>query len=215
MSPTITWLWLSLGNCVSSSWWIVNPASIFWFIELPKPYNNGLGMLRGCVWVSSSLFIPLALIWNGIPISIWSSQGEAFVLMENVGSKQTPTRWNIGIMERWNHGKASKYLTTSFHYSSIPALSYPCFASMLNKLLHLTWYAHIGASLLDPRFSVQYVIQKELSWLSIASSTMMARSSAFPIVLLRPGWWCIILLSVSAANVHFVLTYGVSHDGVL
>ena len=28
---------------------------------------------------------------------------------------------------------------------------------MLNKLWNLTWYAHIGASLLDPRFSVQYI----------------------------------------------------------
>ena len=34
---------------------------------------------------------------------------------------------------------------------------YPCFASILNKLWHLTWYAHIGACLLDPRFSVQYI----------------------------------------------------------
>jgi hypothetical protein len=28
---------------------------------------------------------------------------------------------------------------------------------MLNKLWHITWYAYIGASLLDPRFSVQYI----------------------------------------------------------
>ena len=28
---------------------------------------------------------------------------------------------------------------------------------MLNKLWNLTWYAHIGACLLDPRFSVQYI----------------------------------------------------------
>jgi len=34
---------------------------------------------------------------------------------------------------------------------------YPCFASMLNKMWNLTWYAHIGAFLLDPRFSVQYI----------------------------------------------------------
>jgi hypothetical protein len=29
--------------------------------------------------------------------------------------------------------------------------------SMINKLWNLTWYAYIGASLLDPRFSVQYI----------------------------------------------------------
>ena len=28
---------------------------------------------------------------------------------------------------------------------------------MINKLWHLTWYAYIGASLLDPRFSIQYI----------------------------------------------------------
>ena len=28
---------------------------------------------------------------------------------------------------------------------------------MINKLWHLTWYAYIGASLLDPRFCVQYI----------------------------------------------------------
>ena len=28
---------------------------------------------------------------------------------------------------------------------------------VINKLWHLTWYAYIGASLLDPRFSIQYI----------------------------------------------------------
>jgi hypothetical protein len=28
---------------------------------------------------------------------------------------------------------------------------------MLNKLWNLTWYAHIAACLLDPRFSIQYI----------------------------------------------------------
>jgi Putative transposase/Transposase zinc-binding domain len=35
--------------------------------------------------------------------------------------------------------------------------SYPCFAAMLNKLWRIVWYVYIGASLLDPRFSVQYI----------------------------------------------------------
>jgi hypothetical protein len=30
---------------------------------------------------------------------------------------------------------------------------YPRFAAMINKLWKLTWYAYIGASLADPRFS--------------------------------------------------------------
>ncbi len=28
---------------------------------------------------------------------------------------------------------------------------------MINKLWKITWYAYIGASLLDPRFSIQYI----------------------------------------------------------
>jgi len=31
------------------------------------------------------------------------------------------------------------------------------FAAMINKLWKITWYAYIGASLLDPRFSIQYI----------------------------------------------------------
>ena len=34
---------------------------------------------------------------------------------------------------------------------------YPFFAAMRNKLWSLTWYADIGASLVDPRFSIQYI----------------------------------------------------------
>ena len=34
---------------------------------------------------------------------------------------------------------------------------YPFFAAMLNKLWSLTWYAYIGALLVDPRFSIQYI----------------------------------------------------------
>jgi hypothetical protein len=34
---------------------------------------------------------------------------------------------------------------------------YGCFSALLNRLWGLIWYAHIGASLLDPRFSVQYI----------------------------------------------------------
>ncbi len=33
---------------------------------------------------------------------------------------------------------------------------YPLFAAMINKIWKITWYAYIGASLLDPRFSIQY-----------------------------------------------------------
>jgi len=47
---------------------------------------------------------------------------------------------------QWRFPKSKDFLT-----------EYPCFAAMLNKLWNLTWYAYIGASLIDPRFSVQYI----------------------------------------------------------
>jgi hypothetical protein len=34
---------------------------------------------------------------------------------------------------------------------------YPCFATMRNQLWSLTWWAYIGAWLVDPRFSIQYM----------------------------------------------------------
>ena len=34
---------------------------------------------------------------------------------------------------------------------------YPRFSGLLAKLYQITWYAHIGASLLDPRFTVRYI----------------------------------------------------------
>ena len=56
--------------------------------------------------------------------------------------------------------KSSEYGKTQFPFTSRPKgflKQYPLFASVLNKLWSLTWYAHIGTSLLDPRFSVQYI----------------------------------------------------------
>lgn len=35
--------------------------------------------------------------------------------------------------------------------------AYPRFRAMLDRLYQLTWYAHIGAALLDPRFTVRYI----------------------------------------------------------
>ncbi len=34
---------------------------------------------------------------------------------------------------------------------------YPCFNSLLNRLYQMTWYAHIGACLRDPRFTLRYI----------------------------------------------------------
>ena len=71
-------------------------------------------------------------------------------LMHHGGLKK---RWNYQVTTRmkksqgqWRFPKSKDFLT-----------HYPCFAAMLNKLWNLTWYAYIGASLVDPRFSVQYI----------------------------------------------------------
>jgi len=64
-------------------------------------------------------------------------------------------RWKYQITTRMK--KAHREGQWRFPKSKDFLKQYPCFASMLNKLWHLTWYAYIGASLLDPRFSIQYI----------------------------------------------------------
>lgn len=68
-----------------------------------------------------------------------------------------------GLKKRWKYQvttlmkKAHREGQWRFPQSKGFLKEYPRFASMLNKLWNLTWYAHIGACLLDPRFSVQYI----------------------------------------------------------
>jgi hypothetical protein len=73
-------------------------------------------------------------------------------LMYHGGLKK---RWKYQITTRMK--KAHREGQWRFPKSKDFLKQYPCFASMLNKLWHLTWYAYIGASLLDPRFSIQYI----------------------------------------------------------
>lgn len=68
-----------------------------------------------------------------------------------------------GLKKRWKYQvctamkKAHREGQWRFPKSKHFLKQYPLFASMINKLWNLTWYAYIGASLLDPRFSVQYI----------------------------------------------------------
>ena len=73
-------------------------------------------------------------------------------LMHHGGLKK---RWKYQITTRMK--KAHRQGQWRFPKSKDFLKQYPCFAAMLNKLWHITWYAYIGASLLDPRFSVQYM----------------------------------------------------------
>jgi len=84
--------------------------------------------------------------------------------MENGGSQQTPnfSCTTGGLKKRWKYQvttrmkKAHRQGQWRFPKSKGFLKQYPCFASMLNPGFireNLTWYAYIGASLLDPRFS--------------------------------------------------------------
>jgi hypothetical protein len=64
-------------------------------------------------------------------------------------------RWKYQITTRMK--KAHREGQWRFPKSKDFLKQYPCFAAMLNKLWNLTWYAYIGASLIDPRFSIQYI----------------------------------------------------------
>ena len=73
-------------------------------------------------------------------------------LMYHGGLKK---RWKYQVTTRMK--KAHRQGQWRFPKSKDFLKQYPCFAAILNKLWTLTWYAHIGTSLLDPRFSVQYI----------------------------------------------------------
>ena len=72
--------------------------------------------------------------------------------MSRTGLKK---RWKYQVITRLK--KAHREGTWRFRSSEAFLKEYPKFAAMLNKLWQLTWYAHIGASLADPRFSVRYI----------------------------------------------------------
>lgn len=73
-------------------------------------------------------------------------------LMSHKGLK---SRWKYQVTTRLKQGhREQKWrFPKSLHFLS----EYRCLASLLNKLWCLTWYAFIGASLMDPRFSVHYI----------------------------------------------------------
>jgi hypothetical protein len=64
-------------------------------------------------------------------------------------------RWKYQISTRMK--KAHRESQWRFPKSKDFLKEYPIFAAMINKLWKITWYAYIGASLLDPRFSIQYI----------------------------------------------------------
>jgi hypothetical protein len=81
----------------------------------------------------------------------WLSTDPKYLMNHN-GLKK---RWRYQVITRlkkghrkkkWRFPKSQSYFKKYYH-----------FAGMLNQLWRITWYAYIGASLLDPRFSVRYI----------------------------------------------------------
>ena len=64
-------------------------------------------------------------------------------------------RWKYQVTTRMK--KAHRERQWRFPKSKDFFKQYPLFAAMINKLWKITWFAYIGASLLDPRFSIQYI----------------------------------------------------------
>ena len=73
-------------------------------------------------------------------------------LMNHNGLKK---RWKYQVITRMKQAHREK--TFRFAQSHSYFKKFYHFASMLNQLWKIIWYAYIGASLLDPRFSVQYI----------------------------------------------------------
>lgn len=73
-------------------------------------------------------------------------------LMHHGGLKK---RWKYQVTTRMK--KAHRERQWRFPKSKDFFKQYPLFAAMINKLWKITWFAYIGASLLDPRFSIQYI----------------------------------------------------------
>ena len=73
-------------------------------------------------------------------------------LMNHKGLKD---RWKYQVITRIKKGHKER--RWRFPKSKAYFKEYHFFAAILNKLWCITWYVYIGASLLDPRFSVHYV----------------------------------------------------------
>jgi hypothetical protein len=73
-------------------------------------------------------------------------------LMYHQGLK---ARWKYQVISRlrFAHKAGKLRFPASVSYLG----RYPMFAKWIKRLWPFTWYAHIGASLLDPRFSIRYV----------------------------------------------------------
>jgi hypothetical protein len=96
------------------------------------------------------------------------------LLLTEGGLSLDGTRWvepynlgwlrdHAGLKKMWKYHvvsafrKAHKKGELRFRASAGFLKAYPCFNAMLGRLWQLTWYAHIGACLLDPSATLRYI----------------------------------------------------------
>lgn len=82
----------------------------------------------------------------------WISPYNLGWLMSHAGLKKM---WKYHVITAFR--KAHRNGELRFPADSAFLKHFPCFNSLLKKLYDLTWYAHIGACLLDPSASLRYI----------------------------------------------------------
>lgn len=82
----------------------------------------------------------------------WIQPYKLGFLMRHEGLKKM---WRYHVIRAFRQAhKAGEF---RFSAKSAFLKKYPCFNKMLSGLFNVTWYAHIGACLLDPRATVRYI----------------------------------------------------------
>ena len=112
--------------------------------------------MTASAWTSCIIWHPhIHLIVTAGGLSLdgnrWIATDPQF-LMHHGGLKK---RWKYQVTTRMK--KAHRERQWRLPKSKDFFKEYPLFAAMINKLWKITWFAYIGAFLLDPRFSIQYI----------------------------------------------------------
>jgi hypothetical protein len=120
-----------------------------------------MGMRMGIVCVlhtfgSDLRFHPhIHLLVTGGGLSLdgtkWIATKPGF-LMYHGGLKKRWRYWVVKLLRKAHYEKKLRF-PSSASYLKV----FPCFNALLGKLYQVTWHAHIGAALVDPRLTVRYI----------------------------------------------------------
>jgi len=133
-----------------------------------KNINRGFKKLR--VWQDAiSLYVLAYKIFSKFPFELNKVDANSIDAAHSISRNISEGYCRRSLKEYLNHLNIALGSCGEFHsyyerfkQAHLPKSKdflkqYPCFAPMLNKLWSLTWWAYIGASLVDPRFSIQYI----------------------------------------------------------